>query len=105
MSDSFATPWTEAHQAPLSMGFLRQEYWTGLPLLSPGDRSNPRVKTPSLALTGGFFTTELLRKFIQGISTCVLFYNVSLFHFLNPGDISMSGIPKLRISLIHFSKE
>ena len=32
----FATPWTVAHQAPLSMGFSRQEYWSGLPFLSPG---------------------------------------------------------------------
>ena len=37
MSDSFVTPWTVAHQAPLSMGFPRQEYWSGLPFPSPGD--------------------------------------------------------------------
>ena len=36
MSDS-VTPWIAAHQAPLSMGFLRQEYWSGLPFLSPGE--------------------------------------------------------------------
>jgi len=35
MSSSFSTPWTIAHQAPLSMGFLRQEYWSGLPFSSP----------------------------------------------------------------------
>ena len=35
MSDSFVTPWTVAHQAPLSMGFSRQEYWSGVPLPSP----------------------------------------------------------------------
>ena len=35
MSDSFSTPWTVAHQAPPSMGFSRQEYWSGLPLPSP----------------------------------------------------------------------
>ena len=33
----FATPWAVAHQAPLSMGFSRQEYWSGLPFPSPGD--------------------------------------------------------------------
>ena len=38
MSNSFATPWTVAHQAPLSMGFPRQEYWNGLPFPSPEDR-------------------------------------------------------------------
>ena len=37
MSDSFAVPWTVAHQAPLSMGFPRQEYWSGLPVAFPAD--------------------------------------------------------------------
>ena len=41
MSDSFATPWTVAHKAPLSMGFPRQEYWSGLPFPSPGALLNP----------------------------------------------------------------
>ena len=36
VSDSSETPWTVVHQAPLSMGFLRQQYWSGLPFLSPG---------------------------------------------------------------------
>ena len=36
VSDSFKTPWPAAHQAPLSMGFPRQEYWSGLPFLPPG---------------------------------------------------------------------
>ena len=40
----FATPRTEAFQAPLSMGFSRQEYWGGLPLLSPGDLPDPGIK-------------------------------------------------------------
>ena len=40
------------------MGFPRQEYWSGLPLLSPGDLPDPEIKPTSLALTGGFFTTE-----------------------------------------------
>ena len=46
----FATPWTAAHQAPPSMGFSRQEYWSGLPFLSPGDLPNPRIKPMSPAL-------------------------------------------------------
>ena len=37
MSDSFATPWTVTFEAPLSMGFSRQEYWSGLPFPTPGD--------------------------------------------------------------------
>ena len=56
----FATPWTVAHQAPLSMGFPRQEYWSGLPFPTPGDRSDPGIEPvsfESLALAGGLFTT------------------------------------------------
>ena len=58
MDDSFATPWTVACQAPLSMGFPRQEYWSGLPFPSPGDLPNPGIEPLSPALEGGFFTTE-----------------------------------------------
>ena len=47
---TFATPWTVAYQAPLSMGFPRQEYWSGLPFPSPGDLSNPGIKPRSPAL-------------------------------------------------------
>ena len=58
----FATPWTAARQAPLSIGFSRQDYWSGLPFPSPGDLSNPGI-TPlspaSPALAGRFSTTEL----------------------------------------------
>ena len=57
----FATPWTVAHQAPLSMGFFRQEYWSRLPLPTPGDLPNPGIEPvspASPALAGGFFTTE-----------------------------------------------
>ena len=57
----FTTLWTVAHQAPLSMGFPRQEYWSGLPFPPPGDLPGPGIKPESLAsstLTGGFFTTE-----------------------------------------------
>ena len=57
----FATPRTVAHQAPLSRGFSRQEYWSGLPFPPPGDLPDPGVEPTSLvspALAGGFFTTE-----------------------------------------------
>ena len=40
----FASPWTAAHQAPLSMGFPRQEYWSGLPFAPPDDLPNPGIK-------------------------------------------------------------
>ena len=46
----FVTPWTVAQQAPLSMGFSRQEYWSGLPFPSPGDLSDPRIELQSPAL-------------------------------------------------------
>ena len=46
----FAVPWTVACQAPLSMGFSRQEHWSGLPFPSPGDLPNPGIKLTSLAL-------------------------------------------------------
>ena len=49
MSDSFVTPWTVAHQAPLSMGFPRQEYWSGLPFPSPGHlHRHPGIQLTSL---------------------------------------------------------
>ena len=56
----FATPWTAAYQAPLSMDFSRQEYQSGLPFPSPGDLPNPGVEPASPAsptLARGFFTT------------------------------------------------
>ena len=57
---SFATPRTEAQEALLSMGFSRQEYWSGLPFPSPGDLPDPGIETMSLAslvLAGRFFIT------------------------------------------------
>ena len=53
------TPWSIAHQAPLSMRFFRQEYWIGLPCPTPGDLRKPGIKSTSLlspALAGDFFT-------------------------------------------------
>ena len=60
VSDS-VTPWTVALQAPLSMGFSRQEYWSGLPCPPPRDLSDSGIELVSLmspALAGGFFTTS-----------------------------------------------
>ena len=53
-----ATPWTIAHQAPLSIGFSRKEYWSGLPYPPPGDLPHPGIEPRSPAWTGRFFTTE-----------------------------------------------
>ena len=54
----FATPWTVAHWAPLSMEFPRQEYRSRLPFPSPGDLPDPGIELASPALAGRFFTTE-----------------------------------------------
>ena len=53
------TPWTVACQATLSMGFPRQEYWSGLPFYSPGDLPNPGIKPTSPSLEGRFFIAKL----------------------------------------------
>ena len=65
MSDSLRPIWTAARQAPLSVGFSRQEYWSGLPFPPPGDLPDPGIEPTSPvspALAGGFFTTETLGK-------------------------------------------
>ena len=57
----FATPWTVALQAPPTVGFSRQEHWSGLPCPPPGHLSDPGIEPPSLmspALAGGFFATS-----------------------------------------------
>ena len=54
----FATPWTVAYQAPPSMRFSRQEYWSGLPLPSPGDLPDPGIKPRSPALQADALRSE-----------------------------------------------
>ena len=56
------TPWTIARQAPLSMGFFRLEYWSGLPFPSPGNLPNPGIKPRSPALQADSLLTEVRRK-------------------------------------------
>ena len=61
----FVSLWTVAHKAPLSMGFSRQEYQSGLPCPSPADLSDPGIEPPSLespALACGFFTSSVIGK-------------------------------------------
>ena len=70
----FATPWTIGCQAPLSMGFPRQEYWSGLPVSPPGDHPDPGMEPAppvALALVGRFFTTEPPGKPIRTL--CIFF--------------------------------
>ena len=77
-------PWTVAHQAPLSMKFSRQEYWSGLPFPPPGDLPNPGTEPPSPALTGRFFTTEPPGKPHEGM----VFINLTGEH-----PVSMQFVP------------
>ena len=74
-----AAPWTVAHQAPPSLGFSRQEHWSGLPFPSPGDLPDPGTELKSPALTGRFFTTELPRE----PKTVLLRYNSYTIQFTN----------------------
>ena len=62
---TLATPWTVAHQAPLSTGFSRKESWSGLPYSPPGDLPDPGTESVYLkspVLAGGFFTTSITRE-------------------------------------------
>ena len=61
----FATPWTVAHQAPLSMGFSRQEYWSGLPCPSPGNLPDPGIEPRSPELQADSLLSEPPGKTIQ----------------------------------------
>ena len=73
MSD-FATPWTVARQVPLSMGFPKQEYWSGLPHSPPGDLPDPGIEPTFLvspALAGRFFTSatwEAPTRMVRGLN-------------------------------------
>ena len=62
MSDSFATPCSVGYQAPLSIGFPRQEYWNWLPFPSPEELANPEIEPVTPTLAGRFFTIWATRK-------------------------------------------
>ena len=66
MSDS-ATPWTVAHKAPLSMGFSRQEYWSGVPFPSPGDLPDPGFEPRSPASQADLLPSEPPGKSCKGL--------------------------------------
>ena len=69
MSNSFRTMWTVSRQDPLSMGFIRLEYWSGLPFPTPDNLPDPGFEPASLvppALEGVFFTNALPEKPIYG---------------------------------------
>ena len=93
VSDS-STPWAVALQAPLSMGFPRQEYWSGLSFPLPGDLPDPGIEpvSPSSpALAGEFFTTETPEK--PKTHCFVLYYipQAASPHLYDPLRLSMVG--------------
>ena len=67
-----ATLWTVAHQAPLSIGFPRQEYWSGLPCPPPGDRPDPEIESRSSALQAD--SLPLSHQGNPNMSDIVLYY-------------------------------
>ena len=83
----FVTPWTVAHQASLSMECLRQEFWRGLSFPTPGDLSDPEIKPVSLALVGGFFTTEPLGKPLRTLHS-----NFKCFSFIGTNPLLTSTL-------------
>ena len=88
MSDPFATPWAVTHQTPLFLGFLRQEYWSGLPFPSPGDLPDPGIKP-----TSPHWQADLLLLSHQGSSGYVDVCLVTQFCLTlgNPKDCSLPG--------------
>ena len=75
VSGYFVIPWTVARRAPLSLGFPRREYWSGLPFPPSGDLPDPVIEPASPELAGGFFTTEPPGK---PPSACDLMYYIYL---------------------------
>ena len=89
----FATPWTAAHQAPLSMGFSRQEYWRGLPFPPPRVFPNPGIKPKSLAspaLAGRIFITAPSAKPSEVYSSV---QSLSRVRLCDPMNCSTPGLP------------
>ena len=90
MSDSFATPWTVAHQTPLSMGFSRQEYWSGLPLPSTRDLPDPGMEPGSPALQADSSPSEPVGDGYIIRSVAVPLCS-QLFFFISLNDFVMFG--------------
>ena len=77
------TPWTVAHQGPLSMAFSRQEYWSGLPCPLPADLPYPGIKPIDPALAGGFVTTNAAREAPAQALQTVSAQKISLSNLVN----------------------
>ena len=92
------TPWTLGHQAPLSMGFSRQKYWSGLPFPSPGDLPDPGIKPRSSALQAAPLLSEPPGKFetisgfrndygMHSINNCIYLFLNCTYLFLAVLDL------------------
>ena len=75
----FATSWTVAHQGPLSMGFSRQEYWSGVPVPSPGDVPSPEIEPGSPVLQADALPSEPPGK----PPTIILLLSISPYEVVN----------------------
>ena len=94
------TPWTVACEAPLSMGFPRQEYWSGLPFPSQSHLPNPRIEFVSPALADGFFPTEPPGTFYHSKTNAFLIIKINDSYSLRwtgksgaLGPLALSWIP------------
>ena len=103
----FVTPWTVAHQAPLSMGFSRKQYWSGVPFLPPGDLPDPGVYplSPEIpALAGRFLTTASPAKSHKGPLSCPSHHCWSGISFIKSSLVPLlSCLQTLHVSLLWYS--
>ena len=101
----FATPWTAAHQAPPSMGFSRQEYWSGLPFPSPGDVPDPGIEARSPALQADALTSEPERFPLWDTATlnCLNLGMIHIFSVHIYSKRSSPSAPLSKCSMAHHS--
>ena len=104
MSDSFVTPWTLVHEAPLSLGFPRQKHWSGLPFPSPGDLTDSGIKPGSPALQADSLVSELLWKPYSSSTSIQTVYEICEFLSSTAGKRKRSmegGVPVLTVLATH----
>ena len=92
----FATPWTVAYQVPPSMGFSRQEYWSGLPLPSPGDLPKPGIEPGSPTFQADALTSEPPEKPLEKISARHIGKDIFLFSWAPKSLQTVSAVMKLK---------
>ena len=94
----FATSCTVAYQAPLSMGFPRQEYWSQLPFLLSGDLPDPGIEAESPESVGRFFTTESPGKIVYTVYTNQNLFSSQLYMLCGVSLLWFSPLPTLSFS-------